>query len=250
MRKRKSLLLALLASVSLAPAAHAAIIFADDFNTGTSAALNGQAPQTRPGTETWRAGGVYTKNTGTGVVSSTGSGSANLAMPAFDSGTVYTLTGRVFNNLASSDGDWVGIGWTTQTTSTNAWNVAGTGTYWMFWRGNNEIRFFQGAGAVSSSGATSVFVAGESNVLDLRVVLDLPANTFTAQYKNPSAATWTTYTSAALSSGLLNGIKSVGFTTLDTNTGIESFELTAVPEPASLALLGLGGLTMLRRRRD
>ncbi len=248
-----SLAFLILAALTGARTAEATVIFSDDFTSGTNGGLNGQAPQVRPGTETWRAAGVYTKDTTAGVVNSSGSGSANLAYSTFDSNLVYTLTARVFNNTTGTN--WVGIGWTTQTTNTNAWNVAGTGTYWMLWRGDNEIRFFQGTGASGSSGATGVFIPGESNVLDLRVVLDLPANTFSALYKNPSASDWTSYTSGTLNSSLLNGINSVGFTTLTSSAGLQSFELVAVPEPSTLALaaaaIGLvAGLHRVVRRRQ
>ena len=233
--------------------ASTATIFSDTFSSGTSGALAGQAPETRPGLETWRANSVFSKNTTTGVVNSTGSGSANLAIPAFDLTKIYTVTARVTNTLASSDADWIGIGFTTQTTNTNAWNVAGTGTYWMLWRGNDNVRAFNGAGAANSVGLTTITAAGENNELDLRVMLDFTTGGFgtvSYLYKNPSASTWTTFTTSGISESLRNGINSVGFTTLDTNTSITSFEYTVVPEPGAALLGGLGLLALLRRRRD
>jgi hypothetical protein len=239
-------------ALSTAPV-FSAVIFSDDFTTGTNAALAGQAPQVRPGTETWRAQSVFTKNTaGDGVVNSSGSGSANLALPTFDLSKIYMVTARVTNNLASSDADWIGVGFTTQTTNTNAWNVAGTGTYWMLWRGNDNIRAFNGAGASNSPGSTTTNVAGESNTLDLRVVLDFTtggAGTVSYLYKNPSASDWTTFTTSSITESLRNGINSVGFTTLDNNTSIHSFEYTVIPEPRAALLGGVGLLMLLRRRR-
>jgi alpha-galactosidase len=207
------------------------VLFSDDFTLGTNGALAGQAPQIRPGTETWRAASVFTKNTsGTGTVNSSGSGSANLAMPEFDPNSIYTLTARVSNSR--TDTQWVGIGWTTQTTNTNAWNVSGTGTYWMLWRGNNEFAVFAGAGATAGITGSGT-AAGESNVLDMRIILDMPANTATFQYKNPSASDWSTFAGpATLNASLISGINSVGFTTLNSSTAIQSFELT-VADPSS-----------------
>ena len=40
-----------------------------------------------------------------------------------------------------------------------------------------------------------------------------------------------------------------GFVAVLTGGGVEAGALVAVPEPSSLALLGLGGLCVLRRRR-
>ncbi len=253
MRLKNSRFLAALFGLALSTGpALSAVIYSDDFTSGTSTALNGQAPQTRPGTETWRAQSVYTKDVTNGRVNSSGSGSANLPIPTFDLTKIYTVTARVTNNLASSDADWVGIGFTTQTTNTNAWNVAGTGTYWMLWRGNDNIRAFNGAGASNSVGSTSTNAAGESNTLDLRVVLDFTtggSGTVSYFYKNPSASDWTTFTTSTISESLRNGINSVGFTTLDNNTSIHSFEYTVIPEPRAALLGGLGLLMLLRRRR-
>ncbi|MEM6259557.1 MAG: PEP-CTERM sorting domain-containing protein [Planctomycetota bacterium] len=46
-----------------------------------------------------------------------------------------------------------------------------------------------------------------------------------------------------------SGVLEVTFSTNNTPFGIGGLTLTAVPEPGSLALLGLGGLCVLRRRR-
>ncbi len=197
----------------------------DAFTTGTDGALAGQEPEVRPGTETWRAASVFNKNTdGIGTVNSSGSGSANLPMPEFDPDSIYTLTARVRNSR--TDNNWVGIGWTTQTTSTSAWNVAGTGVYWMLWRGNGNFAVFGGpgaGGAISGSGSS----AGEDDLLDMRVVIDMPADTATFQYKLPSESNWSTYAGpTTLSESRINNINSIGFTTLGNNTGIQSFELT------------------------
>lgn len=230
--------------------AHSAVIFSDDFNSGTSTALAGQAPQTSPGSETWRAAAVYTKNVSSGVVNSSGSGSANLAIPTFDLSKIYTVTARVTNTR--TDDNWVGIGFTTQTTTTTAWNVAGTGTYWMLWRGNDNVRAFNGTGATATVGSTSINTAGESNTLDLRVELDFTTGGFGTVsyfYKNPSASDWTTYTASAISESLRNGIHSVGFTTLNANTSVLSFAYTVIPEPRAAFLGGIGLLVLLRRRR-
>jgi hypothetical protein len=253
MKFKNSKFLATLYGLALSTGpAHSAVIFSDDFTSGTSTALNGQAPQTRPGTETWTAQSVFSKNTTTGVVASTGSGSAHLAVPTLDLTKIYTVTARVTNALASSDADWVGIGFTTQTTNTNAWNVSGTGTYWMFWRGNDEIRAFNGTGATNPSGSTGTFAARVDNTLDLRVVLDFTQGTFgvvSYLYKNPTDMDWTTYSTSNITESLRNGINRVGFTTLDTNTSIHSFEYAVIPEPRAALLGGLGLLMLLRRRR-
>lgn len=238
-------------ALSASPAL-SAVIYSDDFTSGTNATLNGQAPQTRPGTEVWTAGSTLKNTSGDGSVTGTGAMSAHLPMPAFQPNLVYTLTARVFNDFASTSTNWIAIGWTTQTESgsTSAWNTAGTGSYWILWRGNDELRGFRGPGATNAIGTTGVFAPGVGNILDLRVILDLPANTMTYQYKNPDETGWTTYAGATLVASTLNGINSVGFSTLaGSSAGIISFELTAVPEPGAALLGGMGLLALLLRRR-
>ncbi len=49
--------------------------------------------------------------------------------------------------------------------------------------------------------------------------------------------------------GLTNGVSFIQFGTNQDSGTITNFSLTAVPEPVSLSLLGIGGLMMARRRR-
>lgn len=217
-------------TTTAAPPLSQTVIYSDDFNTGSNGSLHGQAPQVRPGTQTWRAGSTSKTTTSGGSVTGTGAMAAHLPMPAIEAEKIYTLSARAFNNFASSSSNWIALGFTAQTTETAAWSNTNTGIYWMLWRGNDELRGFRGAGATNSIGATSGFTAaGVSNVLDLRVVLDTRTgfNTITYQYKNPDASVWSTYASAALVSSSIASIKSVGFSTLaGSSSGLQSFELT------------------------
>jgi hypothetical protein len=223
-----------------------ATLYADDFTGGTDGSLNSQAPQVRPGTETWRSPSGYAKaTTGEGTVTTNGEGAAHLPIPTLDSNLVYTLTARVFNTTTTTN--WIAIGWTQQTTNTSqGWNRPNTGENWILWRGNDEIRVFEGPGATASVGGTGTFVAGENEQIDLRVVLDLPANTATYLYKNPSASEWTQFTSNAISSSRLDRIQSVGFSTDSTGSrGLISFQLTTdgtIPSDPYLAWAGEGVL--------
>jgi len=244
MKITKSQFLATLCALALSSgsALSAIVIYSDDFTSGSDGALNGQALVT-PTTTTWTAN-AWNKNTTSGIATS-GNGSAVVGAPTFSAGDVYTLTARVFNNLASSSTSWVAIGYTSGTTAT--FNGAGVGRYWMVWRGNDEVRAF-GSGA-SALGPSGVSPAGESNTLDLRMVFDVDANTMTWLYKNPSATDWNQLHSVAASSSIIDNIQNVGMSSTTTNVGLISFELTNIPEPRAALLGGLGLLALLRRRR-
>lgn len=205
-------------------------LYSDDFIDGTNGSLNGQAPQVRPGTETWRTGSTTKTTADGGSVTGTAEMSAYLPVTAIESEKTYTLTARVFNNF--TDANWIALGWTAQTAASSpsqGWNRSNTGAYWMMWRGNNEIRGWQGLGAINTIGTTGVNAAGVDHALDLRVILDTRTgfNTVTFLYKNPDATEWSTYASATLNSTTLNSIKSVGFSTVNgSSAGIQSFQLT------------------------
>ena len=226
--------------LSLSAFAQPGVIYRDAFDTGEAAALDGQPPQVRPGTETWSSE-TFIKEPSNGLVRTGGAErSAHLPMPSFgeigdSEARVYTLTGRVFND---STGDrWVALGWTSNN-GNNRWNDGGHGTYWFFWRGNNELRAFRGAGAVTAIGGTGVNATGEAvngrQTLDLRVIIDVPGNLVSFEYKNPSATEWSSYATSALHQSTLNGILNVGFSsniTTGGQSGLYSFELSTEPDP-------------------
>lgn len=66
----------------------------------------------------------------------------------------------------------------------------------------------------------------------MRVILDIPADKVTYQYKNPPETGWTTYITRELDATLIGNIQTVGFTWL--NAG-------------SIGILGI--IAMLRRLR-
>ena len=234
---------------SAAPVFAQTTLYSDDFTGGTDGSLNGQAPQVRPGSETWKTGSTNKITADGGSVTGNGEMSAYLPMATIQADAVYTLTARAFNNFAENITSWVGLGWSAQTDTSNpsqGWNRPNTGAYWMLWRGNNEIRGWRGLGAINPIGATGVNAAGVANVLDLRVILDTrtDSNTVTFLYKNPDATEWSTYASATLESSTIASIKSVGFSTVTgSSAGIQSFDLTvdaSAPSDPYLAWAGPG----------
>ena len=244
--------LAALAGLALAAgSAQAAVIFADDFignpDTGLDG-LNGESPDV--GSGTWVASSSFNAN-GT-YIAGAGS-SATLAFAPSD-GFIYTLDARV--NIATS-GQWIALGFgdgqSTAVGNNSRFTNGSTplGAVWM-------LRIDGAAGRASQDGTNGQHETwtGVDNVtgsIDLRIVLD-------TQTTGDWTATWfakddgdTSYTEVWTTENVISeaSIDSVGFALSGGSaTGsIGSFSLSTVPEPSATALLGLGCLALILRRR-
>jgi hypothetical protein len=117
---------------------------------------------------------------------------------------------------------------------------------------NQNLTFnsFDSSGVIIAANSTTI--AHEPGMLDtvfhLKLELDLDALTQTLTLGNnaPMSGTLPTGTSF-LSTALSTSTSGAGVVVLD---NFQTSVPTAAPEPASLSLLGLGGLLMLRRRRS
>lgn len=258
MKRIKTLLpaAALAASAMLTGSAHATIIISEDF-TGSATSINGTAAD---------IGGVNWVSPSTlladGSIQGTGAGTATLAFTPAD-GFIYTLDAS-FTGI-TGDGNWIALGFVNgQGTGTGTVNSENrflegqtTGVAWMYARGNTDANdaFLGNPGAASNGGISdgAAWTGGPTGGgnMDLRIVLDTTGVDWTATWyaKRDTVGSYTTVRNTA--SLLSEDITSVGFG--KSNTGVSgtitSFSLTAVPEPGSLALIGLGGLCLLKRRR-
>jgi hypothetical protein len=237
----RSLYLSVIA-FALASSANAAVIFFDDFSTGTSGALNGQA-LVSPDTTTWTAGAAWTKNTTNDLVSASGGASAMVPMISFSAGDIIQVSARVINNQASSSTSWIAMGFSNGSIGTNG----SGGRNWMLWRGNDQLR--AATGNASLIGPTDVFAEGESNTLDLRMIFDFDAGSMTWLFKDPSSSVWTTLHTQSTSLSAVADMTHVGFASNAGSMSVEYFEVLNIPEPTTALLGGLGFLMLLRRRR-
>lgn len=270
MRIKLSQLLAASAILVLtaAPASATTVIYQDDFSGGTGD-LNGLAPDI--GANNWVAMSEFNAN---GSIldeggAGSGGGSATLAFTPVD-GLIYTLD--VSLNQVLGNANWIGVGFaegqsSLDTANNRFLNQAASGTdwtlgkAWMFLRGDNSeftnssfLGINDGGGSAGNRDGVNIPATFDETDVDLRIVLDTTggAGAWTATWfaKLPADATYTEVRPEAVL--LDENITSVGLVkSADDVTGaVTSFSLTSVPEPSSLALLGLGGLLIVRRRRS
>jgi hypothetical protein len=251
MKKNTILTLAVVAIISMGAMANAAVItiYTDDFSGLSTTNLNGQPPDTRPSTETWASSTTqFTNWKADGSIAAGNTGNPDSLSNAFlpfepEAGTVYTLSADL--NITNG-GDWFALGFASTNTTTNNFfsNSTGDGSPWMLLRGapdnGNWIVTFPGPGA--GDGENSI-----ENGPSVSIVLDTTGTDWVAKFYSGADLLRTyTYTGVDIS----DDINYVGFGRFTSAAGnVDNFALTQVPEPATMTLLALGGIALIRRRR-
>lgn len=243
---------------------HAAVIFSDDFSGGATD-LNGTAPDTRPGSETW----VSASESATALFQADGSfaggsttsmgGTATLAFTP-EQGKIYTLDTSLSFTVGGS-GSWFALGFAKgQNETAGASNrfsaPAGdvVGRAWSYFRNNTNNPGAAMDGTNSSGAWTTLFpeTSGNTAAIDMRIVLDTTAGAtnWTATWFAKKSAD-TNYITVRAADLLTEDIDSVGFAVSGNGSSgtVGNFSLTVIPEPSAALLGAFGMLGLLRRRR-
>lgn len=244
--------------IGLSMSTHAAItsVFTDDF-TGGNGLLNGETTTTGGGV--WDANTIATQDGVTGA----GEGSALLSFNPV-AGETYTMSLDVNHSGGSA---WVGLGFARDalgalgaSSTSERFTNNPEGISWLLYRDGttvaDDIQIFGGlrTGSGIADNDASAYVSGVSQTLSIVIETAADGGSFTADYFVEG--------SSLLTGGPVTIVRNIddlnyaGFTVDGSGAihTVDNFSLTSgiadpIPEPSSSALLGLGGLALILRRR-
>ena len=186
-----------------------------------------------------------------GQMPSGGAKYGNLINGSVNGGPRLTIAFDMAGLLTGSELSAVAAG--TATWNFNSWLAGYQDEFTSF-----DIEWFDGAGGTGSSLGVQQLVTGETAANAVSVI---NGSTLEAGTANWNSLNWSNYeTSGTVATGAasfiisyngedLTGGKNVGQSTNDAYSDNLNLTITAVPEPSSAALLGLGGLALILRRR-
>lgn len=261
---RSLALLAAAFSVGTVTSSAAVVLFQDNFSGLGSANLNGTTPDITQGTTAWVADTEYKAN-GTGTATPT----TNVSIRGYltlggliddnrgNTDALYTLSATLNITSAGTDTLWHGFGfWDEDAPAENFASSPSDGTAWMLRRANADLQTFLGPRATNGLTETGASPSNVAGTVDLQIVLDLTdwngtTNWGSVEYYGKLSAAPTYNLIANSELGATNStFRAVGIGGGIANGDFDSFELSQVPEPGSLALVALGGLFLASRRRQ
>ena len=215
----------------------AAIIYFDDFSGAAGTDLHATIPDTRPGSEAWRANTFIDAD---GLTDAPAGGEGSSAWLPFvpTAGNVYSLSADF--NVTAGNNDWLALGFSPNTGGTG-FVLSENVSPWMLKRQDPEVQSFLGN---NTNGAASH--ATGAGTINLKILLDTTPTLWTVDWKlNDVSVRTATFTTNPT-------IESVGFGAWSNALGtVDNFQLETIPEPSSagLAVLAASGLLLRRNRR-
>ncbi len=231
--------LAAIAGLLLAAApAGADIIYSESFGGSDTNALSGTSPDIRPGAETWMA--VNWSETGKLNVFA----DSNAFLPFTpEAGKLYTLTATLDPKTAGiGTSHWLALGFAqSNNTGVDFWASPNNSGPWVLFRQEDAaatvIGTYTGPGTTGSQAHD--LNPDKVGAVVFTIELDTTAANWTADwYEDGNLLRSHTFITNPT-------IHYVGFGGVEATGIIDDFSLVVIPEPSTLALVGLCGLTLL-----
>lgn len=235
--------LTVVALTGLSGTASATTIYSDSFPGSSSSPLNGTSPATDATGATWTAFSLWNADGSVNVPNNSGSVNAYLPFTP-TSGRVYTLT---LGMDATSGNGWLGLAFLSSGAGLTSGggvplyqNAAPWMADWTSGNPNAAISTFTGPGTGGVDNWDYPYSG--TGVQNLQMVLNTAGANWTVQFSDNGTALGSLYTYATNPT-----IGDVGLGTSDVSGQVSNFSLTssAVPEPATLGLFGIGGIGLL-----
>ena len=245
MNSFKRITAGLVALVTLSNAS-ATILYQDDFDGLATDGLGGTTPDITTDGNAWAGGGLFNADGSVEEVPSNPGHSGAWLPFEPEAGNLYEATLTI--NPTSGGNNWISLGFAQQGFDDRIIDVQGSVSVWIRDNKATTNGFEYWVGLWNPGNITTAPPNLPDTAIDVKIILDATdadSSNWTAAFE----VNGTAFPALTAGAGDLGNIQYVGISTSSAGGFVDDFQLSIVPEPGSLALLGMGCLTFMRRRR-
>lgn len=228
--------------------ASATVLYQDDFDGLATDGLGGTTPDITTDGNTWLGGGLFNANGSveTAPLGPGDPGHSGAWLPFEpEAGKIYEASLTI--DTQTGGNNWISLGFAQQGLDDRIIDVEGSVGVWIRDNKAQTNGFEYWVGLWNPGNITTAPPNLPDTAIDVKIILDATdadSSNWTAAFE----VNGTAFPALTAGAGDLGNIQFVGISTTFTTGVVDDFELSVVPEPGSLALLGLGGLVIMLRR--